>query len=301
MASLRETKDRIGSVKSTLKITSAMKLVASSKLRKAQNAVEALRSYETAMQNILAACNPQPGYSSEQTDNRGDVCSEEYPYFDNNGNSAGKPVVVVAIASNSSLCGGFNANVVRKALAIAGRYKDVTVYSLGRKMAEAMGKAGFKSPADLNGLVAHPNYQDIAALSDELCRRHSDGTVGKILLVYNHFASTSRQEVVAEQYLPFDNTSVQAGESAGDEYILEPDSEAIAEELKPKLLRMRLYAAILDSVAAEHAARTVAMQTATDNAQNLLAELTLEYNKGRQQKITAEILDLTGGQASDRF
>lgn len=314
MASLRETKDRIGSVKSTLKITSAMKLVASSKLRKAQNAIEAFRPYEALLQNILASCFPQAEYSLEATENRGNAASEEYSAFGENGNETFEEysdfgenetsnergdTVVVAIASNSSLCGGFNANVIRKAVAVAVEEKATAVYSLGRKMAEAMKKAGYASPEDLNGLVAHPGYEDAGELARELCGLFFDGKVSKILLVYNHFVSTSRQDVVVEQYLPFDVSSVSSDETADpDLYILEPDAETIVKELTPKVLRMKLYAAILDSVAAEHAARTVAMQAATDNARDLLADLTLEYNKGRQQKITAEILDLMGGAAN---
>lgn len=293
MASLRETKDRIGSVKSTLKITSAMKLVASSKLRKAQNAIEALRPYEAALQNILMSCTPKSEYASE-TAGQG---ANAVPAEDNDTPRSNK-TIVVAIASNSSLCGGFNANAIKKALEVAGKGEETVVYSIGRKMAEAMKKAGFASPSDLNNLVTHPGYAEAGKLAEEICEMFFDGKAGSVILVYNHFVSTSHQEVVAEQYLPFDVTSLAAGEAADpDFYLLEPDAESIVKELAPKVLRMKFYAAILDSVAAEHAARTVAMQTATDNAQDLLSDLTLEYNKGRQQKITAEILDLMGGQA----
>jgi len=291
MASLRETKDRIGSVKSTLKITSAMKLVASSKLRKAQNAIEALRPYEAALQNILVSCTPSPSYSQDF------AVSEEHDGLMDDTVRSNK-TVVVAIASNSSLCGGFNANAIKKTLEVAGQGEGTVVYSIGRKMAEAMKKAGFASPSDLNSLVAHPGYAEAGKIAEEICEMFFDGKIGSVVLVYNHFVSTSHQEVVAEQYLPFDVATLADNKVADpDFYLLEPDAESIVKELAPKVLRMKFYAAILDSVAAEHAARTVAMQTATDNAQDLLSDLTLEYNKGRQQKITAEILDLMGGQA----
>ena len=360
MASLRETKDRIGSVRSTLKITSAMKLVASSKLRKAQNAIETLRPYEEALQSILASASSgvRPAVPGQESGRSQKELDDDR-------------VAVVAISSNSSLCGGFNANVIRKALevvsdiasgaagSVAGRVSGnasgdsagkvsrnasgdsaglsdvknagVAVFSLGRKMADAMKKAGYQSPADYNSLVAHPVYDDIRALAEELSGAYMEGRFSRVVLVYNHFVSTSKQVVVVEPYLPF-GSSQQSGQAEGtttsdtrqlagegresgfqgkpasetpgpskdewmDYYLYEPDAGEIVRELLPKVIALKLFAAVLDSAAAEHAARTVAMQTATDNAQELLGDLTLEYNKGRQQKITAEILDLMGGAA----
>ena len=273
MATLRETKEHIASVRSTLKITSAMKLVASSRLRKAQRAIELLRPYEAALVSIYGEF------------------AQRCPA------AAGPlPLAIVAISSNSSLCGSFNANVIKKTLSVLP--DGAVVYSIGRKMAEAMKKTGHSSPLDLDNLSAHPSYGEAAALADELSEAFACGKFSRILLVYNHFENASRQLPVVEQYLPF---QAPAGESPSafppEEYfILEPDKEEIARELLPKVLRLRLYAAVLDSAAAEHAARTVAMQTASDNALDLLEELTLEYNKARQQKITAELLDLTSSQ-----
>ncbi len=283
MASLRETKDRIGSVRSTLKITSAMKLVASSKLRKAQNAIESLRPYEEALQGILRS-------SSQRVDK-----VEALSGTEEKEKPSGK-LAIVAIASNSSLCGAFNSNVIKKALELTSQNPDATVFSIGRKIAEVLRKAGFQSPEDYNSLVAKPSYEEAGSLAQMLCDGFEDGRFSSVILVYNHFVSTSRQEVRVENYLPFSNEY--DSEKDGDEeyYILEPGGGEIVAELLPKVIRLKLYAAVLDSVAAEHAARTVAMQTATDNAQELLSDLTLEYNKGRQQKITAEILELVGGQ-----
>ena len=275
MASLREIKDRIGSVRSTLKITSAMKLVASAKLRKAQRAIESLRPYERTLAEILAAL-PAGAPSTTPTHDA--------------------PTAVVAIASNSSLCGGFNANAARLALeTIRACENGVEVYPLGRKMAEALKRAGYSSDQDYNDLVGHPSYEKSAALARSLAERFQQGEIGRVVLVYNRFRSASSQEPVAEEYLPFTAPVVQSESEGSEDYILEPDAEALVAQLLPQVMLLKFHAAILDSAAAEQAARTLAMQTASDNAEDLLGELTLEYNKGRQQKITAEILDLLGG------
>lgn len=323
MASLREIKDRIGSVRSTLKITSAMKLVASAKLRKAQKAIEALRPYERTLAEIYTAIGsagpaaaPSPLSSSasltlDPVRVNGSEGALPFPA------DRVTPTAVVAIASNSSLCGGFNANVVRKALeTIRGCEGEVEVYPLGRKMAEALRRAGYTADRDYNDLVGHPSYEQSAALARSLAERFERGELARVVLVYTSFVSASRQEPVAETYLPFggdeilrvaqddrkgnqdDNKNgrdVILSESEESEYLLEPDAAALAAQLLPQVMLLKFHAAILDSAAAEQAARTLAMQTATDNAEDLLGELTLEYNKGRQQKITAEILDLLGG------
>ena len=303
MASLREIKDRIGSVRSTLKITSAMKLVASAKLRKAQKAIEALRPYERTLAEIYTAIGsagpaaaPSPLSSSasltlDPVRVNGSEGALPFPA------DRVTPTAVVAIASNSSLCGGFNANVVRKALeTIRGCEGAVEVYPLGRKMAEALRRAGYTADRDYNDLVGHPSYEQSAALARSLAERFERGELARVVLVYTSFVSASRQEPVAETYLPFSASYAGlTGESPEEEYLLEPDAAALAAQLLPQVMLLKFHAAILDSAAAEQAARTLAMQTATDNAEDLLGELTLEYNKGRQQKITAEILDLLGG------
>ena len=320
MASLREIKDRIGSVRSTLKITSAMKLVASAKLRKAQKAIEALRPYERALAEILAAVGPvRPDVPASRLPSSLSADAEtgfggtnpavaEASTSGNIGAAVTGPTAVVAIASNSSLCGGFNANVVRKALeTIRGCEGEVEVYPLGRKMTDALRRAGYTADQDYNDLVAHPSYEQSSALARRLAERFERGELARVVLVYTSFVSASRQEPVAETYLPFDGTNgvipgltrnLQVPSSSSvDDYILEPDAAALVAQLLPQVTLLKFHAAILDSAAAEQAARTLAMQTASDNAEDLLGELTLEYNKGRQQKITAEILDLLGGAA----
>ncbi len=319
MPSLKEIKGRIGSVKSTLKITSAMKLVASAKLRKAQQTIEGMRPYEMKLQEILARVMEQAGAASFS----GAYARTEPQNASEEGETAAKQkIALVAFASNSSLCGAFNANVVRLALETLRSYEnaDVTVYSVGRKMAESMKKVGKPSPEDYQKLADKPAYAPAAELAESLMEAYREGRLDRVDLVYNHFVSSGKQVPVRETLLPMEisplaalgrndkehdgrneNVSVissgaeGAVEKSDIDYILEPSAAELLEDLLPKSLRLKFYTALLDSNASEHAARTVAMQTATDNGEDLLQELTLQYNKGRQQKITSEILDLAGG------
>lgn len=219
------------------------------------------------------------------------------------GDTPSNKVAIVAVSSNSSLCGAFNSNVIRETLSQIRTFraegKEVELFPVGRKMTEAMKKAGYVCPTDYNTLVAKHEYRDSEALAQTLMSRYSAGEFCEVLLVYNHFVSTSTQKVVVDTYLGGDNTlAVTEGmELENGEYIFEPGASEIAAALRPLVMNLRIHSMILDSVAAEYAARTVAMQIATDNANELLSSLTLEYNKGRQQKITAEILDLLGGMA----
>ena len=306
MPTLKEIKGRIGSVKSTLKITSAMKLVSSAKLHKAQQATETMRPYEEALLQILAATEI-PGQAGNDAVVLGEQTVSVMPGPDR----ASRPRVILAIASNSSLCGGFNANVIAKVREI--RQPGDVIYSVGRKMADAMRREGYPTPEDLNSLIEHPTYSPAAALVEKFMEEQAQGRIGEVLLVYTHFVSTARQIPVVEQLLGEipgqagndaqsvlpgnDHTVMPDSDRASDGILIEPGRHELLESLLPKTIKLKLYSALLDSAAAEHAARTVAMQTATDNAENLLAELTLQYNKGRQQKITSEILDLAGGQA----
>ena len=301
MPSLKEIKGRIGSVKSTLKITSAMKLVASAKLRKAQQTIEGMRPYERKLQGML-----------EHLIASGATVSGAYtrtPQVVEDGIPVRPRIALVAFASNSSLCGAFNANAVRLTLETLRSYgdADVTVYGIGRKMAESMRKVGKPSPEDYQKLADKPSYAPAAELAESLMEAFREGRLDRVDLVYNHFVSSGKQVPVRETLLPMDEMAGQAGHdengpasvipgSTGDlDYILEPSAAELLEDLLPKSLRLKFYTALLDSNASEHAARTVAMQTATDNGEDLLQELTLQYNKSRQQKITSEILDLAGG------
>ena len=304
MPALKEIKGRIGSVKSTLKITSAMKLVASAKLRKAQQTIEGMRPYERKLQGML-----------EHLVASGAKVSGAYtrtPQAGEDGIPSRLRVALVAFASNSSLCGAFNANALRLALETIRSYgdADITVYSIGRKMADAMRKVGFPSPENFQKLADKPSYAPAADLADRLTEEFLAGRLDRIELVYNHFVSSGKQVPVRETLLPMGeipgqarndtgtpagNTTVIPGVTRDLDYILEPSASELLEDLLPKSLKLKFYTALLDSNASEHAARTVAMQTATDNGEDLLQDLTLQYNKSRQQKITSEILDLAGG------
>ena len=339
MASLEEIKGRIASVGSTLKITSAMKMVASAKLHKAQSAIGNMVPYQKRLlgmlEDLLSAealhpaedlhsaealpddsavsragqADPSADWSDGHSAVRFDGASADWSVY-LNGRQHPRSVALVCFSSNSSLCGGFNANAIREALKVVNEYKaagvEVTVYSVGRKMAEAMRKAGYPSPADYTSLSASPSYDAAAALGRELESAFLSGRFDKVEFVYNHFKSTASQPTVRETYLPFslgpgDSGSADTASDGsytvadGRGFIVEPSRPALIAQLLPKALMLKVYTVLLDTVTAEHAARTVAMQMATDNGNELLQDLTLEYNKGRQQKITSEILDLEGG------
>jgi F-type H+-transporting ATPase subunit gamma len=308
MPSLKEIKGRIGSVQSTLKITSAMKLVASAKLRKAQQTIEGMRPYERKLQGMLDHLVASGAKVSGEFTRTVPVGAEK------EGGGVRPRIALVAFASNSSLCGAFNANAVRLALDTIRSYgdADVTVHSVGRKMADAMRKAGHPSPENYQTLADKPSYAPAAELAEKLMEDFREGRLDRIDLVYNHFVSSGKQVPVRETLLPMGisplaslgrndkEAVISSGAEGGVEksemdYILEPSASDLLDDLLPKSLRLKFYTALLDSNASEHAARTVAMQTATDNGEDLLQELTLQYNKSRQQKITSEILDLAGG------
>jgi len=322
MASLKEIKGRIASVGSTLKITSAMKMVASAKLHKAQSAIGNMVPYQKRLLGILedllaSECELAADSLSDEAASQAEFDSGSYKVY-MTGREV-RSVAIVCFSSNSSLCGGFNANAVREALKVVKEYEaagvKVTVYSVGRKMAEAMKKAGYASPAgsddsvksvDLASLVASPSYDAAAALGRELEAGFLSGRFDKVEFIYNHFKSTASQPTVRETYLPFNlgpgagSASAAASDAVrrtvdGRGFIVEPSRPTLIAQLLPKVLMLKVYTVLLDTVTAEHAARTVAMQMATDNGNELLQDLTLEYNKGRQQKITSEILDLEGG------
>lgn len=341
MSSLKEIKDRIASVGGTLKITSAMKMVASAKLHKAQQAIGNMLPYEKRLHSMLidlmGAVNMSAPASEEGSarlvslSNQPDHTESEGAYSLMAQRQVHR-VAIVAFASNSSLCGAFNSNVIREATAVINEYRasglrdsDIVVYSVGRKMAEAMRKLGFPSPADFTKMSDSPSYEAASALAQELLDGFVSGRFDKVELVYNHYKSTSSQPTTRQTYLPLSladaTADLQAGKIADsasesdtnrgaepvgapvvrqgspttEDLIVEPSKEALIATLLPKVIRLRIFTTLLDSAAAEHAARTVAMQLATDNGNDLLQELTLEYNKGRQQKITSEILDLVGG------
>lgn len=288
MASLKEVKTRIASVNSTRKITSAMKMVASSKLHHAQQAIESMRPYEHQLSHIM---------STFVANMEGSI---ESPYA---GSREIKRVAIVVYTSNSSLCGAFNANVVKAFNHKLDDYKKasievVKVYALGKKAADAVAKVGFNNPTDYSTLLDHPSYEKASDIATEIMDLYTTGQIDKAELIYHHFKSAGSQILTEETFLPIelDTTSNnQEGSKQAIDFIAEPSKEDVIAELIPKSLHLKLFTALLDSLASEHAARVIAMQAATDNADDLLRELTLTYNKTRQQAITSELLDIVGG------
>ena len=323
MPSLKEIKGRIASVNSTRKITSAMKMVASSKLHHAQVAIQNMLPYETMLEHILKSF--LAAEVGSQT-----IYDQERPV---------KRVALVVFSSNSSLCGGFNANIIKvmtkavDALSTELGKDNVEVYPIGRKVAEKAGKLGYNVKCELADLVDHPNVKQCIDLAMELGERFANGEIDKVELIYHHFKSAGSQILTHKTFLPIDieselqrdherdlTTTIatqkvqdylkkkghkkkQANENEvaplNDNFIVEPDMHTVLSQLIPKMGHLMLYTALLDSVASEHAARMVAMQTATDNADELLRQLNLQYNKSRQQAITSELLDIVGGSVNN--
>ena len=289
MASLKEVKGRIATVNNTRKITSAMKMVASAKLHKAQGAITNMLPYERRLHELLT--NLLSG---------GDALSWGTP-------REVKRVALVVFSSNSSLCGGFNANVIKHATQWLDEHQtlgkeNILIYPVGRKVADAIVKMGYTIQGDFQHMADKPSFAEAAELAQGLMNMFANGEVDKVELLYNHFKSTATQILTREVYLPMQSCHSEVGSdeksrkhSQETDYILEPSRGELLATLLPKVLRMKLYTALLDSNASEHAARTMAMQIATDNADDLLQELTLMYNKTRQQAITNELLDIVGG------
>ena len=289
MASLKEVKGRIATVNNTRKITSAMKMVASAKLHKAQGAIANMLPYERRLHGLLT--NLLSG---------GEVLLWNTP-------REVKRVALVVFSSNSSLCGGFNAYVIKQAIAWLEEHKtigtaNILIYPVGKKVADALQKHGYTVQGNFQQMADKPSFAEASTLAQKLMDMFARGEVDRVELLYNHFKSTASQILTHEVYLPFATCHPDDRREEGSrehpqetDYILEPSREELLTMLLPKVLRMKLYTVLLDSNASEHAARTMAMQIATDNADDLLQELTLMYNKTRQQAITNELLDIVGG------
>ena len=324
MPSLKEIKSRIASVNSTRKITSAMKMVASSKLHHAQTAIENMLPYENMLEHILKTflvSAPDVELPFDQ----------ERPV---------KKVALIVFSSNSSLCGGFNANIIKTMLHAIEEYRkqgltndDIIIYPIGRKVEEKVRKLGLRSAGSFVHLADKPNSAQCRDISVEAGTMFLEGKVDKVELIYHHFKSAGSQVLTRRTFLPIDlhddvgadndrdltsnlatkksqeylknrNKQEEEREQAtvkplNDNFLVEPDLKTVLTELVPKELHLMVYTALLDSNASEHAARMVAMQTATDNADELLHELNLQYNKSRQAAITSELLDIVGGSSNN--
>lgn len=287
MASLKEIKSRISSVKSTKKITSAMKMIASAKLHKAQNAINNFLPYQQKLDSILAnLLFSDSSYDSPFTQKR-DI----------------KKIAIVAFASNSSLCGAYNANVIKEFNSVYDKKKaevgreNILIYPIGKKLSDTIIKQGLESEGFFREMADNPTYQAVQDLAKELIDKYVKKELDEVILIFNHFVSTGSQKLQTQTFLPFDlnHESVDGKHDVQLDYIFEPSKVEILENLIPTVLYARLYAALLDSNASEHAARTVAMQIASDNADDLTQDLTIQYNKTRQQAVTNELLDIIGG------
>lgn len=292
MPSLKEVKTRIGSVKSTRKITNAMKMVASSKLHHAQRAIECMRPYEKRLASIMTR------FLSTMEGEVESVYSETREI---------RKVALVVISSNSSLCGAFNANIIKEFLKTAEEYKQkgvvVEVFPIGKKIAQAVQKAGYKFQSDNSDVLEHPEYIKAYNIAENFMQRFVNGEIDKVCIISQHFVNTSKQEICNNTFLPISlddsanskATAKRSNKGRQLDYIVEPSPASIISSLIPATLHMQIFSAILDSLAAEHASRVVAMQVATDNADDLIEQLTLTYNKTRQQAITSELLDMASG------
>jgi len=287
MPSLKEIKGRIASVKSTKKITSAMKMIASAKLRKAQSQIEQYLPYEKRLTTILN--DFLSGYGEEDFLS---VFSEVREV---------RRVALVVLSSNSSLCGAFNSNIIRILNETIQKYRnqkcEIAIYPVGKKVEEAVRKLAV--PVEIKGsyipLMDKPAFEGAKEIADSLMNDFLAKKIDRVDLLYNHFKNTAIQIPTNEPFLPVDLSKQKDAKAIPTDYIIEPDRKTLLESLIPRSLRSKIYAILLDSAAAENGARVVAMQIATDNADELLDDLTIQYNKQRQQAITSEILDIIGG------
>ena len=283
MAELKEIKSRIQSVRSTQKITSAMMMVSSANLRKTQDIIQNLYPYEQKLSQLLHLfLRETPEFDSPFTRQR--------PV---------KRIAIVVFSSNTSLAGRFNDNISHKLKAVADTWislgkENIQIYPIGEKVARAAKKLELKVQGNYSDISAKPKYEEAQKIAAELMEQFRLGTIDRVELIYHHFLNKGSQIVVHEPFLPFELKPRGNGDPELD-YIVEPDAETIMGLLIPKVLKLKLFTTHIDSVASEHAARMMAMQIATDNADNLIDELTLEYNKLRQQSITNELLDIVSG------
>lgn len=287
MANLKEVRNRITSVGSTMQITSAMKMVSAAKLKRAQDAITQMRPYAnkltSILQNLSASLNTNENKFARDT--------------------KGENVLLIVISSNRGLAGAFNSNVIKKAWSlIKGEYKNsakVSVLAVGKKANDAFKKTphhimGTDMPHHLNDLFDNLNFDTVAPAAEKIMQAFVDNQFDRVYLIYNQFKNAAVQLTVAERFLPIESHKAERSKSKVD-YIFEPNQEYIVNELIPKSLKIQFYKAILDSVASEHGARMTAMHKATDNAKEMLRTLKISYNKARQAAITNEILEIVGG------
>ncbi|MDC0477428.1 ATP synthase F1 subunit gamma [Flavobacteriaceae bacterium] len=278
MANLKEIRNRISSVSSTMQITSAMKMVSAAKLKKAQDAITAMRPYSNKLTEILQSLSSSIDSDNKYAQKR-DV----------------KKVLIVSITSNRGLCGGFNSNIFKKSTELANsiyNYSDVSFVAIGKKGNDFLQKS-FNVESNHIDIFDNLNMENVSLIAESLMEMFINEDFDKIDIVYNKFKNAATQVVVSEQFLPI--SDVEDNSNNNSDYIFEPSKKEIIEELIPKSLKNQLFKAIRDSWASEHGARMTAMHKATDNATELRDQLKLAYNQARQAAITNEILEIVGG------
>ncbi|RCS28467.1 ATP synthase F1 subunit gamma [Polaribacter sp. WD7] len=282
MANLKEIRNRITSIKSTMQITSAMKMVSAAKLKKAQDAITAMRPYSSKLtellQNLSATLDSDASgvYSTQREVSK---------------------VLIVVITSNRGLCGGFNSSITKQVVhTINEKYNTASVdlFTIGKKGADTLSKE-YNVFASNNAIYDNLAFDNVAEIAEQLMDLFASGTYDKIELVYNQFKNAATQVAQVEQFLPIKPIEGGNASAVNSDYVFEPSKEEIVEALIPKSLKTQLYKALRDSFASEHGARMTAMHKATDNAKELRDELLLTYNKARQAAITNEILEIVGG------
>ncbi|HOO18624.1 MAG TPA: ATP synthase F1 subunit gamma [Paludibacteraceae bacterium] len=283
MPTLKELKNRIQSVRSTQKITSAMKMVSSVKLMKAEKAINSFLPYQQALSEILR------NYLSNQIQTFS-------PYTDIR---HVQHVAIVVFASNSSLCGNYNSNMIKRMEQSIVTHRDVRkedilIFPIGKKVSQACKKRNLKIAGDFEEIAAQPTFENTAPIADTLTDMFLNHEIDRVKVIYLHYVNKSSQIMTADTFLPIE-IKYRHGKELRNDYIIEPSVEDIENKLIPLALRYHIYAAALEAQASEYAARTIAMQIATDNADKLLQELSLQYNKFRQESITNQILDLIAG------
>ena len=278
MANLKEIRNRIASVSSTMQITSAMKMVSAAKLKKAQDAITAMRPYSDKLTELLQ------NLSSTLDADSGSKFAEQRDL---------KNVLIVAITSNRGLCGAFNSNIIKQVTNVALSYDaKVSIVVIGKKANDALSKK-FEVISNQSSVFDDLTFDNVAVISEMLMEQFESRAFDKIEIVYNKFKNAATQEIMTEQFLPI--IPLESGSNSSQDYIFEPTKEEIIETLIPKSLKTQLYKSLRDSFASEHGARMTAMHKATDNATELRDQLKLTYNKARQASITNEILEIVGG------
>ena len=284
MASLREIKTKIGSVKSTQQITSAMRMVSTVKLQRAQRIIEQFLPYQEKISelltNFLSTEESEPSvYEEKREVNK---------------------IAIVAFSGNMSLCGSFNSNVIKEFAKTAKEYshlpqENILIYAIGKRIAQGITKLGYTPKGIYENIANQPVYEETIKIADELMQLFRDKNVDKVIVIYHHFRSKGSQILTRETLLPLSLDELKEKEDDNYiDYIVEPDEKTILSQLIPQVVKLKLYSYLLESYTSEHAARSIAMQAATDNADDLLDELSLLYNKSRQQSITNELLDIIG-------